>query len=67
MLVQAENYPQLRLLCWNRADGGPISGQEALALYEANWRHVDQEALTPEEQALLKRLAEDYGNGVLNV
>ena len=67
MLVQAENYPQLRLLCWNRADGGPISGLEALALYEANWRHVDQEALTPEEQALLKRLAEDYGNGVLNV
>jgi len=67
MLIQADHYPQLRLLCWNRGGSNAIRGEDALALYEANWRHIDEKALTPDERHLLDRLIARYGNGVLNV
>lgn len=67
MRIETDDYPQLRLLCWNRDGSKTISGEDALALYEANWRHIDQDALTPEERKLLQTLAAEYGNGVLNV
>lgn len=61
-----DDYPELALLAWNRAVRD-IDGEEALALYEANWRFVDQDHLTPQEQALIARLTQQYGQGVLNV
>lgn len=67
MRVRIAQYPQLRLLCWNRPPDTELEGGEALAIYERNWRHVDQDALTPGERGLLTRLIARYGNGVLNV
>lgn len=67
MRVRIEQYPQLRHLCWNRPPDSVLEGEDALAIYERNWRHVDQEALTPEERDMLARLIARYGNGVLNV
>ncbi len=58
-------FPELARLAWNRDTARPISGEEALGLYEANWRHVDQSALTGEERALIAGLAGRYGGGHL--
>ncbi|CEE84469.1 conserved hypothetical protein [Xanthomonas citri pv. citri] len=67
MKVQLATYPQLRLLAWNRAADAWVEEVDALALYEREWRHVDQHALTPDEKAFIEHLAQTYGNGVLNV
>jgi hypothetical protein len=64
-LVDAAAFPNLRLLCWNRADR-LMTARDAFALYERNWRFVDQRALEPHERALIERLAREYGNGVIN-
>jgi hypothetical protein len=67
MQVRVENYAQLRDLGWNRPADTVLDGRDALAIYERNWRFVDRDALTEEEQALLDTLVTRYGNGVLNV
>lgn len=63
MNVRVNTYPQLRQLCWNRPDDAVVDGETALALYERNWRFVDQDAITPREQKLLDRLVAECGNG----
>ena len=65
-LVNVEAYPNLRLLCWNRAERF-IPAAEAFALYERNWRFVDEKTLPPAERAFIERLARAHGGGVLNV
>jgi hypothetical protein len=62
--VPAE-FPELAMLAWNRNPERPIPGEEALALYERNWRHVDKDHLTPREAELIHELAEEFGNGCL--
>jgi hypothetical protein len=64
-VVDTHEYPELRLLCWNRAERF-IPAAEAFALYERNWRFVDPAALSQTERALIDRLAGRFGNGVLN-
>jgi hypothetical protein len=65
-IIRIDDYPQLALLAWNRAVRD-IAGEEALALYEANWRFVDEAAMATHEKVLLDRLTRQYGRGVLNV
>jgi len=67
MQIKITDFPQLRLIAWNRQEDALIEEEEALALYERNWRFVDQEHLTSDEQSLIQRLVRDYGHGVLNV
>jgi hypothetical protein len=55
----------LARLAWNRDLSRPISGEEALGLYEANWRHVEVDALSPREWQLIKELADRFGGGHL--
>ncbi len=64
-VIDAERYPNLRLLRWNRADRW-MSAAEAFALYERNWRFVDEARLDPVERDLIDRLARDYGNGIIH-
>jgi len=64
--ITIDNYPQLSALCWNRTVR-TIEEPEVLQLYESCWRFVDESSLTVVEQALISRLVEQYGNGVLNV
>lgn len=59
------NYPQLCLIAWNRDHNDTITGEEALNLYERNWRLVDEKALLLRD--LIERLTRDYGHGVLLV
>jgi hypothetical protein len=67
MPLHITEYPQLRLIAWSRADDDIIEEDEALALYERNWRYVDRARLTDKEQRLIDRLVEQYGNGILHV
>ena len=65
MRIVVANYPQLRQLCWNRPANTVLDGDEALAVYERNWRFVDESALDADERALIARLVAQHGNGVL--
>jgi hypothetical protein len=65
-VVEIAAWPQLRELCWSRHDRW-ISGADALAIYERNWRFVSQESLTEAEARLIRDLAGRHGHGVLNV
>ena len=61
------NFPQLRLIAWNRDPNDAITDEEAFDLYERNWRFVDEKALLPRERDLIDRLTREYGNGILHV
>lgn len=63
MQINVNTYPQLKALCWNRADDAVVDGEEALGLYENNWRMVEPEKFDKREQELLDQLVAQYGNG----
>jgi len=65
-LVDIHAYPNLHLLCWIRAERF-IPASDAFALYERNWRFVDEKTLEPKECRLIERLTRTYGGGLLNV
>jgi transcriptional regulator with XRE-family HTH domain len=65
--VALADYPQLRRLAWQFQGVSEVTAAEALDLYERNWRHIDQSALTPLEQALIQRLLAQTGRGRLLV
>lgn len=66
-MIKIDDYPQLKLIAWNRPDGSLVEESEALALYERNWRFMDLAALDQNERSLIDRLVKTYGNGVLHV
>lgn len=66
-MVTVARYPQLRMLLWNRPNVRRLADEEAFALYEANWRHVDKEHMTATERDLVQRLTAEVGHGVLLV
>ncbi|OBZ92964.1 aminopeptidase [Pararhizobium polonicum] len=57
------DFPELRLLAWNRDVTCPIPPEEAFALYERNWRFVDTAHLTVEEKQLIENLTSQFGAG----
>lgn len=59
------DYPQLQAIAWQLRADTKLTGIDALQLYERNWRHVDRDAMSDNERALVKRLAEKYSRGVL--
>lgn len=63
MQINVNAYPQLKALCWNRADDAVVDGEEALGLYENNWRMVEPEKFEKRERELLDQLVAQYGNG----
>ena len=66
--IRISDYPQLRQIAWHLAPGTlEIAPEEAFALYERNWRHVDPDAMSERERALVKRLTASVGKGVLLV
>ena len=43
-MIRLADFPQLRMLAWNRPADAEVDEAEALALYEANWRFVEPDA-----------------------
>jgi hypothetical protein len=66
-MVNIDDYPQLKMIAWNRPGLRTIAEPDALALYERNWRQVEEKAMDKHEQDLLGRLVNEYGHGILNV
>lgn len=65
-VIAVDDYDNLRTLCWNR-DARYLGAEEVFKLYERNWRHVDRNNMSDAERSLIARLADRFGNGVLNV
>jgi transcriptional regulator with XRE-family HTH domain len=65
--IRLADHPQLRKLAWQLHGVEELTPQEALSLYERNWRHVDQGALQPQERALIDLLGATLGKGRLLV
>lgn len=59
--IPLANYPQLQKLAWQIRPTEVLKPAEALSIYERNWRHLDQEALTPDERELIKALQDVFG------
>lgn len=66
-IIVIGDFPQLRLIAWNRNPHEAITGAEAFDLYEHNWRFVDATAMPSHERAMLDRLTREYGHGILHV
>jgi len=65
IVVRLADYPQLADLAWNRTDEF-IPADEALQLYERNWRFIEPARLNERERNLIERLRAEFGNGDLN-
>ena len=65
--IRLADYPQLKKLAWQLHGVATVTPEDALGLYERNWRHVDTAALDPAERALVNALAEHLGGGRLLV
>jgi transcriptional regulator with XRE-family HTH domain len=55
--IRLGDYPQLKKLAWQLQGVDELTPQDALNLYERNWRHLDRTALSEEETALIDTLA----------
>lgn len=67
MKIRLKDFPQLRLIAWQMGPDETVDGTDALALYERNWRFVDQAGLDDKEKALIADLVRQYGCGVMLV
>lgn len=54
--VALADYPQLRALAWQVHGTDSLTPAEALDIYERNARHLDTQAMSPDEHALLQAL-----------
>jgi transcriptional regulator with XRE-family HTH domain len=65
--IRLDEYPQLKQLAWHLHGVAELSPQEALDLYERNWRHIDRASLSIAEAALIHALSQSLGGGRLLV
>jgi hypothetical protein len=65
-VLDINQWPMLKDLAWNRHNQW-VPAEEALGIYERNWRFVDVDKLEKGEAELIVRLKGRYGNGLLNV
>ncbi len=65
--IPLANYPQLNQLAWHISGVDAITPEDALNLYERNWRHVDQQVMDEHEKTLVRHLVERYGHGAMLV
>jgi hypothetical protein len=59
-VVDLHAWPALRELAWNRHDRW-VPAEEALSLYERNWRFLDPARLGADEARLIERLRRRHG------
>jgi transcriptional regulator with XRE-family HTH domain len=59
--VRLADFPQLKQLAWQVQGTDELTPQEALGIYERNWRHLDLSALTAQERDLIDTLRQVFG------
>jgi transcriptional regulator with XRE-family HTH domain len=65
--IKLTDYPQLKQLAWHIPGAKTLTPEEALNLYERNWRHLDREKMALREASLLDALVQHIGKGRLLV
>lgn len=65
--VRISDYPQLQQLAWHLPRASVLTPDEALGVYERNWRHLDVEAMDSTERTFLEMLVSTLGKGYLLV
>ena len=65
--IALASYPQLAGLTWSTPHATELLPEEAIALYERNWRHVDPSTLEEAERRLIRHLCRTFGVGPLLV
>lgn len=65
--IRLRDFPQLKKLAWQLHGVDGISPQDALELYERNWRHLDRATLSEDEAALINALSRELAGGRLLV
>ena len=61
--IRLDDHPHLKRLAWHLHGVTEVTPAQALSLYERNWRHLDHDAMTPGERALIQGLAAMHGAG----
>lgn len=59
--IDLASYPQLAALAWQLGKDARLRPIEAWGIYERNWRHIDQVALTDQERQLIGALERAVG------
>lgn len=59
--VHLSDYPQLKSLAWQVQGTDTLTPAEALDIYTRNARHLDTQAMTAQERALLTALRTAFG------
>lgn len=59
--IRLMDYPQLKQLAWQVHGAETLSPLEAWDIYERNWRHMDEQALTVPERQLIDSLRLAFG------
>ncbi len=59
--IRLRDYPQLKQLAWQVHGAETLSPTEAWDIYERNWRHMDEQALTVHERQLIDALRLAFG------
>jgi hypothetical protein len=61
-LIDRNCYEQLDQVMWDTTKT-QLEPEEAFQLYERRWAYVDEQRLTPQEQALIAELTRTVGKG----
>ncbi len=61
--ISMKDYPQLNQLAWQVHGTETLSPIEAWQIYERNWRHMDEQALTEPERHLIDALRLAFKGG----
>ena len=65
--IRLADHPQLKRLAWQLHGVKTVTPEDALGLYERNWRQLDTAALDDAERALVNALVQHIGGGRLLV
>lgn len=61
--IYLRDFPQLKQLAWQVTVAETLTPTEAWDIYERNWRHMDEQALTMPERQLIDALRLAFGGG----
>ena len=61
--IRLVDYPQLKQLAWQVHDTVTLSPAEAWDIYDRNWRHMNEQALTVHERQLIDALRLAFSGG----
>ena len=59
--IRLADYPELEKLAWHVHGTDFLNAREAMDIYERNQRHLNEDAMTPEEEQLLIALRIAFG------